>query len=425
VLNKTKLDLDFANSANADLDNNVEMDEQTFVNFSDLLDQVQETDRFNGEISSVSIFDLMNDSSVQPLLQEISDLIGQGFRRDPEYPILARIKTCLLFYFVGNGNLSLFYRTLVGNSQQWGPKLGYAQNADGLFWIPSYKTLHQFFREYLGKTINEHYSKFVKIVMNIAQLYGIRPGWRSIFDSTPYESTPKDKEATYSGHYEVKGYKEHRMICADTDIPLAFHVTPNTDYDGHYAKLLLEQALDGNAAIAEIWMDQHYSTYENLPYFELVKGLKTHYRINKKWKLNENIHGSEINRIYQKQYKSEGFLLADDECCTVEFKLQFIWENSKNRSHRLAVGKFLRNQAHQKHIDSPKQYLAEQGLRSLIESGFGREKSHSMLKLVQFRGLKSWTALIGGRNFLDLLISLFSIDLGKRRNLTSWKGITL
>ena len=267
MVNKTKLDLAFANSASVDLDIKVEMDEQTYVNFSDLLEQRQEAGDFNSEISSISIFDLMNDPSVQPLLQEITDLIRQGFRRDPEYPILARIKTCLLFYFVGNGNLSLFYRTLVSNSQQWGPKLGYDpmdQNTDGLFWIPSYKTLHQFFREYLGKTISENYSKFVKIVMNIALLYGIRPGWRSIFDSTPYESTPGDKEATYSGHYEVKGYKEHRIIDADTDIPLAFHVTPNTDYDGHYAKLLLEQALDGNAAIAEIWMDQHYSTLFNI-----------------------------------------------------------------------------------------------------------------------------------------------------------------
>ena len=53
---------------------------------------------------------------------------------------------------------------------------------------------------------------------------------------------------------------------------------------------------------------QHYSTFENLPYFELEKGLKTHYRINKKWKLDETINEAEINRIYQKRYKSEGFL---------------------------------------------------------------------------------------------------------------------
>jgi len=404
------------------LDKNKLLDEQFFNQINQFTIELGEE---NSEDLIISIFDLLNDPIVQPLLNTLSNKIKEKFSRKTEYPILARIKTCILFFFVGNGNLTQFHRTLIANQDDWGYKLGYDKHGSG-YWIPAYQTIHEFFRMYLGDILYHNFDTFVKIVMGTAERYGLRPGWRSIMDSTPHESTPKDKDAKYSGHYEINGYKEHRLICADTDIPFSFIMTPATVlYDGHYAQQLIHQGLEGGAALAEIWMDQHYVTFENLPYYELKQNLKTHYRINPKWILDSSINEGEIRRIYQRMYKRDDFLLVDHCDCRLEFQLEYIWDHSKTDSHRKTVGVFLRNQYHLQQLESPKQYLQKQGVRSRIEGGFGVEKLFSILKLVIFRGNRSWKALIAIRNFIDLMIAIFRMDLGQKTKLTSWKGLVI
>ncbi len=433
--NNSKLDLVLLSKINDLLDNNVEVDDQlkdqvqtVFGRLDELqIDLTKEDEETIVDedllVRLVPIFYILNDAVIQPLLKELEQQIANKFNREPKYPVLARIKTCILFFFCGNGNLTRFHRDLLVHQEEWGAQLGYHLIMDELFDIPSYKCIHQFLRSYLGTTIYNNFESFVKIVMQIARQYKFRPGWRSIFDSTPHESTANDKEASYSGHYEMRGYKEHRLIGGDTDIPLAFKVTTITEYDGNHAQDLLDKALDGDAAIAELWFDQHYASYENLTYYELQKNMKTHYRIAKNWKLDSSIDEAEINRMYQRLFEHQQFLVGDHANCSLEFQLKFIWEHSTTDKHRKAVGMFLRNQAHQQYQESPKQYLAKQGFRSKIEGGFGVEKSFSILKLVIFRGIKSWKALISIRNFIDLIIAIFRMDLGQKTKLTSWKGI--
>ena len=271
--------------------------------------------------------------------------------------------------------------------------------------------------------ICDNFDKNVKIVIDIAEMYKLRPGWRSSADSTPHESTANDPEAGYSGHYEINGYKEHRLICVDTKIPLAYKVTKANEYDGNHIQELIETAEKANAPIAELWIDQHYTSLENLSYYELESKIKAHYRITKDWKLDESITEDEINRMYQKLWKHEDFLLKDDEECTLEFQLKFIWNKSKTDSHRKSVGQFIRNKAQREYIDAPKQYLAKQGVRSRIEGDFGVIKLFSILKLVTMRKMTSWKALISLRNFIDLIVALFRMDIGQKTNITSWKGI--
>ena len=124
-------------------------------------------------------------------------------------------------------------------------------------------------------------------------------------------------------------------------------------------------------------------------------------------------------------YKRDDFLLVDHADCTLEFQLEYIWDHSKTDSHRKAVGVFLRNQYHLQQQESPKQHLQEQGVRSRIEGGFGVEKLFSILKLVIFRGKRSWNALVAIRNFIDLMIAIFRMDLGQKTKLTSWKGLVI
>lgn len=403
------------------LDNNKSIDQQIVDHMSELIDNL---DSIDYDALIISIFDILNDPVTQPLLIALEDEIEKQFKREPEFPIMARIKTCIVYFFTGNGNLTKFHNTLIAHERDWGKNLGYDRLGEG-YWLPSYKTIHQFLRKNMGVAIYNNFDKFVKIVIDIAENYGLHPGFRSIMDSTPHESTPNDKDAEYNGHYKINGYKEHRIIGGDTDIPLAFKVTKANEYDGHHSQELLQKAMDGNAKIAAIWMDQHYVTFENLPFYELKKQVKTHYRISKDWKLDKSVNEIRINDMYQRLFKHDDFLIADDPRCTMEFKLEFIWDHSPTDSHRKAVGQYLRNQAHLRYEETPKQYLSEKGFRSNIEGGFGVEKLHSILKSITFRGMKSWKALISIENFIDLLIAVFRMDLGKKRKLTSRKGIVV
>lgn len=417
--NPTEVEL--SNLINASLDKRLPIDQQIV----DQLDQLSCNLGWDDPKEAIiSIFQILDHPTVEVLLSTLEDKIGSLYSRDPKYPIIARIKTCVLFFFTGNGNLKDFHRRLRFHQLEWGEKLGY-QKLGNTYDLPAYSTLHEFLNDYLGPVIYDNFDIFVKIVIEIAEMYGLRPGWRSSADSTPHESTANDPEAGYSGHYEINGYKEHRLICVDTKIPLAYKVTKANEYDGNHIQELIEIAEKAKAPIAELWMDQHYTSLENLSYYELESRIKAHYRITKDWKLDESITEDEINRMYQKLWKHDDFLLKDDEECTLEFQLKFIWNNSTTDSHRKAVGRFIRNKAHREYIDTPKQYLAKQGVRSRIEGDFGVIKLFSILKLVTMRKMTSWKALISLRNFIDLIIALFRMDIGQKTNITSWKGIVV
>lgn len=370
----------------------------------------------------ISIFEIMDHPTVDVLLSTLKKIIEPMFSRMPKYPIKARIKTCILFFFVGTGNLKDFHRRLIFHQLDWGKKLGY-QKLGNAYDLPAYSTLHEFLKDYLGPAIYDNFDIFVKIVLEIAEMYGLQPGWRSSADSTPHESTVNDPEAEYSGYYKINGYKEHRLICVDTKIPLAYKVTGINEYDGDHIQDLIEKAEKGNAPIAELWVDQHYTSFENLSYYELESEIKAHYRIAKDWKIDTSITEEEIYRMYQKLWEHEEFLPGDHKDCTLNFQLKFIWENSSTKSHRKAVGKFLRFKAQREYYETPKQYLAKQGVRSRIEGDFGVAKLFSILKLVTMRKTNSWKALISLRNFIDLLVALFRMDIGQKTNITSWKGI--
>jgi len=401
------------------LDKNSLIDQQTVDQLNKVSIDFELEDEDN---AIISLFEVMDHPSVDYLLSVLEDKIERLFSRNPIYPVKARIKTFILFFYAGNGNLTEFTRKLNVNQLHWGEKLGYQKIGNG-YRIPAYTTLSDFLKKYLGPVIYDNFPIFVKIVIEIADMYALRPGWRSCADSTPHESTANDPEAGYSGHYKINGYKEHRLICAETKIPLAFTVTKANEYDGNHIQELIEKAEKGNVPLAELWIDQHYASFENLSYYELDKEIKAHYRINKAWKIDTSITENELYRMYQRLWKHEDFLIGSHKDCTFDFQLKFIWENSTTTSHRMAIGKYLRYKAQREYYQTPKQYLSKQGVRSRIEGDFGVKKLFSVLKLVTMRNMNSWKALISVRNFIDLLIAVFRMDIGQKTNITSLKGI--
>ena len=167
------------------LDKNSSIEQQIVDQLDKVSFDLGWNDPKDAEVAIISIFEILDHPTVDVLLSTLVDKIEPLYSRKPEYPIKARIKACVLFFFAGNGNLTQFHRMMILHQMDWGEKLGYQKIGNG-YWIPAYSTLHEFLKNYLGPVIYDNFDIFVKIVMDIAELYGLRPGWRSSADSTPY-----------------------------------------------------------------------------------------------------------------------------------------------------------------------------------------------------------------------------------------------
>ena len=261
-------------------------------------------------------------------------------------------------------------------------------------------------------------------VLEIGARYDLHLGRRIIVDSAPYESTRQDQDATYSTHYDIKGYKEHRVICADTGVPLAFDVTPITVYDGHRIEGLLDHLQKAGCGSYKMWADGHYITHDLLPKYLFDYNLDVEFKPLKTWK-EQRVDQAEINRAYQKCWQAPGFKLVDEDDCDQLFMLEFIWRNSTTKVHKDLVPSRLVQKSQQLFYETPKQALARCGIRSRVEGNIGVDKKFTHLKITEFRGLCSWTALIGVKNLLSLVFAVYWMGLGRRRNLASSTGVVL
>lgn len=371
----------------------------------------------------VSMFEVLDHPKIQEFLDKLTTKIKTRFTRKVTFPIDARIKTLIYYKHTTDGNLMKFHRDLVKQKETWGHKLGYKRNKKtGEIDLPAYKTLYKFMRQYLGPAIEEQIEELVRFVVREARKLHLTIDKYVIADSTPYESSKADYDASFSGHYNIRGYKGQRVISKDTDIPLGYKITKNTDFDGNQIRDLLDQLTKSGCRPTDFWGDGHYATRKLLPIYWFEYGIHTHFKAKKNWKEVPNIT-DDINTAYQKLWKIDGFKRADKEDCTLEFKLRFIWEHTTTDSHRELVSDyFVRHiQQWEKNIPEIQERLCN--FRIAIEGGFGVEKKFSNLKLMEWCTFTSWKSVIALRTLIDWIVSLFWMHNGRTVNLTSTKTI--
>jgi len=372
----------------------------------------------------VSVLELVNHQVVQKLVRKLAKLTRQRFKREVIFPLSARIKTFLVFMLAGNGNLSHFYRQLTYHKEEWGRQLGYNGDGRGQIILPAYKTLYKFMRLYLGPTIEENVPRLVAIVIKQARTYKIRVGQFIITDSTPHHATKADYDAKHSPHHKKKGYKEQRIIDYYTDIPVAFCVSSIVAFDGDFVNQLLQQVIAAGCQPTDFWGDGHYITKDLLPLYVFDYNLHVHAREKGKWKGRE-VTEQEITQMYQKLWKQPGFKPEDDENCTHEFKLRFIWKHSPYAQHRLRIGEYFIMKIQQAHEFVPDITNQLCGIRSTIERGFGQEKRFSAIKAMEWCSFASRKSSYALRFLTDLVVSLFWMDQGRTKNLTSTATLVL
>lgn len=268
------------------------------------------------------------------------EVVNGLYERSSHFPLPALIRTVLLFNLMSYKHLSYLYRDLeasITNNNGLAARLGY-EYRNMQFKIPSYSSLHHFLMYRVGdKGMQSIFNTAAMSLKQTAQSQGIIIGRYQAIDSTPHEATKRDTQADYNGHYKMCCYKEQRLICTGTSIPLSYCGSHATAYDGNYLQPLILQSRSNGFEGFEIWMDLHYATTLNIAFTAIEVDMKANYRINKRWKVSKQGTGSEIKRQYQKFWKDPGFIPADQ--CDLEHMLHFLYVHDREEQ----VGYYFRD----------------------------------------------------------------------------------
>jgi len=304
----------------------------------------------------------------------------------PQYPPVAIFKFLLLFTISTFKHLTSFYRWAL-NHPQFLRDLGFRESYDVL--VPSYKTFWHFMHIRIGKEkIHELFSVTIQAVLPVIRKAHKNQniGTRAILDATPLTATTHDSEASYNGHYEKYCYLWHRLICADTGIPLQFSVTTGSIHEGHIGPALVLRARLNNVNIKELWFDMKYAFGEALATYWLL-GITTHYRISASWNVSQNYSWSTLQCVYYKLWKNDAYRIN----ASYNYVLKFLALHGYLRD----VGIHLRNLRIDEYLEASDSYIEEVSLRSGIEASNGYAKRNSGIKEREFRGLKHVLAHVG------------------------------
>jgi hypothetical protein len=102
-------------------------------------------------------------------------------------------------------------------------------------------------------------------------------------DATHIEAQPNDKEAAYNGHYKMRCYLIHHIICAKTGLTLNWVVAPCNVDEGQFMLPMLAKAMADGFKPKVLIVDNGYAHYFNyeIPNFLGIKLLIGFRRRNK------------------------------------------------------------------------------------------------------------------------------------------------
>jgi len=246
-------------------------------------------------VRTEEIMKRMNLSFLRPILDELYEEAWR-FHFDP----LAVLKTMIYWRLKGHRFLTDVFNDLLTN-----PTLA---DALGYGFIPSYQQLYHFITYRINsKGTKKIFDKLLQKVIFECEKRDVPIGEEIVIDSSPFEKKNND-DATYSGHYGVTGYKWHNVRCVKTDIPLEYHVSTITDYDGDFlAPLVYRMKMIHGLHPKRMFADGHYSDGKNLMRMREYFGVEPICHIDKNAVIKPDADLKELKRQYQKLWKSELF----------------------------------------------------------------------------------------------------------------------
>jgi len=285
----------------------------------------------------------------------------------------------------------------------------------GFGFIPSYQQLYHFITYRINsKGTKKIFDKLLQEIICECEKRDIPIGKEIVIDSSPFEK--KNDDATYNTHYGITGYKWHNVRCVRTDIPLEYHISTITDYDGDFlAPLVYRIKMIHNIHPIRVFADGHYSDGKNLMRMREFFGIEPICHIDKNAVLKPDVDIKELRRQYQKLWKSELFKTDAD----LEYMKWFLMIHDKTEM----LENFYHNQMLNKHLKDPEKYERKYIIRESIEHCHGREKRLTEIKNIQAKNIEKFTTHIGMHVISILALVLVRLQNGISENLTFRGGL--
>jgi len=353
-------------------------------------------------VRTEEIMKRMNLEFLRPVLDKLyAD--AWRFHFDP----LAVLKTMIYWRLKGHRFLTDVFNGLL-TDPTLADTLGYG-------FIPSYQQLYHFITYRINsKDTKKIFDVLLQKVICGCERKDIPIGREIIIDSSPFEK--KNDDATYNTHYGVTGYKWHNVRCVRTDIPLEYHVSTITDYDGDFfAPLIYRMKMIHDLQPKRVFADGHYSDGKNLMRMREFFGIETICHIDKNAVIKPDADIRELKRQYQKLWESELFKTNAD----IDYMKWFLMMHDKTE----VLEDFYHNQMLKKYLKDPESYEKKYVIRELIEHCHGREKRLTEIKNIQAKDMEKFTAHIGMHVVSILALALVRLQNGVTENLTFRGGM--
>lgn len=134
----------------------------------------------------------------------------------------------------------------------------------GFKYKPSYKTLWHWLNKRVGpEGLSTVHTELMKLIREALAAQGTQMANVVAGDATHIQAKPQDNEAGYSGHYKMRCYLLHHLICATTGLTLNWLVAPGNVDEGMFMLPMLAKTLADGFKPKLLIVDNGYAHFFN------------------------------------------------------------------------------------------------------------------------------------------------------------------
>jgi hypothetical protein len=134
----------------------------------------------------------------------------------------------------------------------------------GFKYKPSYKTLWHWLNKRVGpEGLQIIHAKLIEIVNQALAAQNIHMAQTVAGDATHIQAKPQDQEAAYNGHYKMRCYLLHHLVCAKTGLTLNWLVAPGNVDEGMFMLPMLAKTIADGFKPQMLILDNGYAHFFN------------------------------------------------------------------------------------------------------------------------------------------------------------------
>jgi len=347
-------------------------------------------------------------------LDPLEGFLAGLYRRAPEYPAPAMLRTALLFDLLKMAHYPDVERHLQTHPEQ-AVMLGFPCE-NGAVLTPKWKNVWHFDQRRVGGKWEQVFVLLRGALVSTGRKLGLRIGEKTMQDATPIEALEHDTEAKYNGHYKINGYKLDTTDDLEHAVPLAKLTTCINHDEAKNLVPELEELKSAGIVVEEHTVDCGYTDYEQLAWMG-VNGIKACYRMAENWVHNEKGELPYLEQLYQKFWQDPEFRPG----APTEYVLRFLFE----RGCIEEVGAYFRNPVMAKYHADPDGHMKEYHKRSRKEGNHGYWKEHLGIESrLRVKGRARVDRFLTRNLCAVLAVALTRLQHGVRTGLTSVAFLT-